>query len=75
MFCYIVSSLIQSLRMHLVVDKLRFAKMILLRLMVCYLVRLKRYYLELSKNNGIFKQNWSNVHNLHSSMSEFDSIA
>lgn len=45
----------------LAINKVRFAKMILLRLIVYHLVKLKHCYSELLKNNCIFKQNWSKV--------------
>ena len=56
-----VSSLVQSLQTHLVIDKVGFAKIILLRLTVYHLMRLKRYHSGPSKNNFILEQNWSNV--------------
>ena len=59
--CYMVSSSVQSLQTHLVVDKVGFAKMILLRLTICHLVRLKRCHLKLSKNDYMLEQNWSNI--------------
>lgn len=52
-----VSSLVQSLQTNSVVEKLRFAKMISIKLMVCYLVRLKYCYLGPSKNNRMVKHN------------------
>ncbi len=45
----------------LVIDKIGLAKMILLRLIVCHLMRLKRYHSEPLKNDCTYKQNWSKV--------------
>lgn len=42
MFCFVVSSLVQSLNLHLIIDKVELSKMILLRLMLYHLLRLKR---------------------------------
>lgn len=41
--------------MYLIFEKLEFAEMILLRLIVYYLVRLKHYHLRLLKNNSILE--------------------
>lgn len=61
MACCIISNLVQSLQIHLVFNKIEFKKIILLMLIVCYLVRLKYYYLGFLKNNYMLKQNWSNI--------------
>lgn len=55
MFSCIVSSLITSLQMYSVIDKVGFAKIIFLRPLVCYLVRLKYCYSKPSKNDCILK--------------------
>ena len=47
----IISSSVQGLLMYLVNDKVRFAKIISLKLMICHLVRLKYCHLRPSKNN------------------------
>lgn len=59
-FC-IVSYFIQSLQKHLVIDRIEFVKIILVKLMICHFIRLKYYYLGPSKNSYILIQNRSKI--------------
>lgn len=57
MFYDIVSSLKESLQMHLVMNGLGFTKIIMVRLIIYYLIKLKYGYLRPLKNNSMLIQN------------------
>lgn len=61
MIYYIISNSMESLQIYLVIDNIRFAKIILLSLIICYLRKLKHYHFGFSKNDCMFKENWSNI--------------
>ena len=47
--------------MYLIINIVKFAKIILLKLTVCHLIRLKYYHSRFLKNDDIFKQNLFNI--------------